>query len=76
MKNNLLKYYIASFYLCSTFALFAQPGSENSTSDLESADAPAAPINDYLWILAIVGLIFVFIKIKIFFKKKEMAVLK
>jgi hypothetical protein len=76
MKNNLLKYYIASFYLCSTFVLFAQPGSGNSTNDLESADAPAAPINDYMWVLAIVGLIFVFIKIKIFFMKKEMIILK
>jgi hypothetical protein len=64
MKKQFNKYYIAFFLLCSNFVLFAQPGSGNDTSDLENADAPAAPINDYLWVLALVGLVFVFIKLK------------
>jgi hypothetical protein len=50
--------------LCSNFALFAQLGTGNDTNDLENADTPAAPINDYLWILALVGLVFVFLKLK------------
>jgi len=64
MKKEFNKYYIVFFFLCSNFALFAQPGSGNGTGDLETVDAPAAPINDYVWILALVGLIFVFKKMK------------
>jgi hypothetical protein len=64
MKNQFNKYYIALFCLCSNFMLFAEPGVGNDTNDLENVDAPAAPINDYLWILALVGLIFVFMKLK------------
>lgn len=67
MKNNLLKYYIAAAYLCSTFILFAQPGTGNGgTGDgsLEGADAPAAPIDNYVWILALLGLMFVFMKLR------------
>ncbi|MDD5152062.1 MAG: hypothetical protein PHC28_16545 [Flavobacterium sp.] len=71
MKNNLLKYYIAILYLCSSFALFAQPGSGNDTGNLEGTDTPAAPINDYLWVLTLIGLIFVFYKIKEPFKPGE-----
>jgi hypothetical protein len=61
MKNNLLKYYIAAFYLCSTFAVFAQPTADDTTGTLESGDTPA-PIDDYIWVLAVIGLIFVFMK--------------
>lgn len=64
MKNQFNKYYIALFYFCSTFMLFAQVGAENDTSNLETVDTPAAPINDYLWILALVGIIFIFMKLK------------
>ena len=64
MKNLFNKYYIAFFYLCSNFVLFAEPGDGNDTNDLENVDAVAAPINDYIWILALVGLIFVFLKLK------------
>lgn len=65
IKKQFNKYYIALFYLCSNFALFAQPGSGNGTGDLEGTDTPAAPINDYLWVLALIGLIFVFTKLKV-----------
>jgi len=61
MKNTLLKYYIAAFYLCSTFVLFAQPGADDGTGTLEGTDTPA-PIDDYVWVLAVLGLVFVFMK--------------
>ena len=31
---------------------------------MENIDAVAAPINDYLWDLALAGLIFIFLKLK------------
>ena len=69
MKNNALKYYIAAFYLCSTFVLFAQPGDGNGGSGdagLEGGGdtTPGAPIDDYVWVLALVGLLFVFLKFR------------
>lgn len=64
MKNNLLKYYIAAFYICSTFVLFAEPGDGNDTGNLEGTDTPAAPIDNYVWVLALVGLFFVFMKFR------------
>lgn len=68
MKNNLLKYYIAAFYFCSTFVLFAQPGDTAEDGDaLESVDG--APINDYVWVLAAIGILFVFLKFRAMYKK-------
>lgn len=67
MKNNFLKYYITAFYLCSTFVTFAQPGTNDDTGNLEGTDTPAAPIDGYIWVLALVGLIFVFIKLRTFY---------
>lgn len=64
MKNSLLKYYIAAFYLCSTIITYAQdPGSNDTGGGLESAD-PAAPIDGYVYILAAVGFLFVFLKFR------------
>ncbi len=83
MKNNLLKYYILAFYLCSSFVLFAQPGTTgDGTGGLEGesavsspgtigngdggleggAEAPVASIDTYLWILALVVILYVFFK--------------
>ena len=62
MKNNALKCYIAAFYLCSTIMAFAQPGDDNDDGNLETVDAPATPIDDYVWVLAIIGLVFIFMK--------------
>jgi hypothetical protein len=74
MKNNLLKYYTLAFYLCSNLVIFAQgPSTEGgvetddqtvlgSTSAVESDDAAAAPIDTYLWILALVAILYVFFK--------------
>ena len=68
MKNNVLKYYIVAFYLCSTFVMFAQPGTNDTGGTLEDNGAtdvtPGAPIDSYIWVLALVGLFFVFMKFK------------
>lgn len=73
MKNNLLKYYIAAFYLCSTFVVIAQ-GTNDGTGTLEDNGAgdttPAAPIDNYVWILALIGLVFVFMKFRAIQNKK------
>jgi hypothetical protein len=63
MKNKILKYYIAAVFFCSTMVLFAQPGDGSNGDPLEGPD-PGAPIDDYVWVLAIVGLIFVFMKFR------------
>ena len=67
MKNNLLKFYIAALYLCSTFAAFAQPGTDDDTGTLQG-DEPAAPIDidGYVWVLAAIGLVYVFLRIRAF----------
>jgi hypothetical protein len=71
MKKQFNKYYITFLYLCTNLALFAQPGSNNGTSDLESGDAPPAPINNYLWVLAFVGILFIFMKLRSFLIKEK-----
>jgi len=71
MKNNILKFYIVAVYLCSTFVLFAQPGDTDGTpGGLEGTDTPAAPIDDYVFILAIMGAILVFIRFRAMLNKK------
>lgn len=70
MKNNLLKYYITAFYLCSTFIAFAQPGDEDATNTLEG-DEPSAPIDGYLWVLGIIGLAYVFLLFRGFAQQRE-----
>ncbi len=70
MKNNLLKYFITAVFFCSTIVLFAQPGSGSDGPPLEDAD-PAAPIDNYVWVLAIVGLLFVFMKFKSVYSNKS-----
>jgi hypothetical protein len=69
MKNRLIKYYIAAFCFCSTSILFAQPGTEDTggTGNLEgtTGDTTPAPIDDYVGVLALVGLSLVFIKVKV-----------
>ena len=67
MKTNVLKYYIAALYLCSTFVTFAQqPGTDDNNSGLEGADTPAAPIDDSVWVLAAIGLVYVFLRLRAF----------
>lgn len=70
MKTNLLKYYIVAFYLCSTFVLFAQPGTNDNGAGLEGDGdtTPAAPIDHYVGLLAVIGLVYVFIRFRNFNK--------
>jgi hypothetical protein len=70
MKNNLLKYYIAAIYFGFTLVLFAQPGTEAEPEGdaLESVDG--APINDYVWVLAAIGMLLVFLKFRELYKKE------
>jgi hypothetical protein len=72
MKNNLLKIYIAAFYFCSTFVLLAQPGDNDNGSGLEGDGdtTPGAPIDDYVWVLALVGLAFVILKFRAIYKQE------
>jgi hypothetical protein len=65
MKNIVLKFYITVLFFCSTTLLFAQPGDTGDGSEgLEGSDAAAAPIDNYIWVLAIVGILFVIIKFR------------
>jgi hypothetical protein len=70
MKNILVKYFIASLLLCCNIVMFADPGAGNDTNDLEGSDTPAAPIDNYIWILVLIAVIYVFFKLKTFKNKK------
>ena len=77
MKNNFLKYYIVAFYLCSTFVLFAQPGDGNGGTGDEALEGggditPGASIDDYLWVLGTIGLIYVFLKVRAFAQQRNL----
>ncbi len=70
MKNRVLKFYIVAFFLGSNFMMFAQPGADDTGGGLESSD-PAAPIDDYVWVLALVGLAFVYLKFRAIYKQAK-----
>ncbi len=73
MKNNALKYYMTAFYFCSTIVMLAQdPGTGGGVDNDGTTDTtPAeAPIDDYVWVLAVVGLLFVFMKFRAIQKMK------
>lgn len=42
---------------------FAQ-GDVGDPSDTNPLDEPAAPISDYIWVLAVIGLVYVFYRMK------------
>ncbi|MGQ7946824.1 hypothetical protein [Flavobacterium sp. WC2509] len=74
MKNNSLKYYIAAVFFLSTFVMFSYPG-EPGPGDgggggpgLEGDDG--VPIDNYVWVLAVIGLVFVFMKLRAIQKNK------
>lgn len=68
MKNKFLKYCTALFFLCSSSIMFAQPGSGSDNGGVDdngSGDStPGAPIDNYVGVLAIVGLSYVLYKVK------------
>jgi hypothetical protein len=73
MKNK-LKYFIAVGFFYSTLAVFAQPGEGNGSTGNDSieggseSDTTGAPIDDYVWVLAGLGLVYVW-KLIAFAKK-------
>ena len=72
MKNNLLKFYTIAFYFASTFILFAQstPGTNDEGGTMEGEEV-AAPIDDYVWVLAAIGLLFVFYRFRAFAQQRN-----
>ena len=75
MKNNLLKYYIIAIYLCSTFVLFAQPGDGNGGTGDDSlegtgGDSTPVPLDEYVWVLVLVGLAYAILKIRAMYKQQ------
>ena len=65
MKTNLIKYYTTTLFLCFNFVMLAQaPGNNDDNGALEGTDTPASPIDGAVWVLALLGLLFVFLKFK------------
>jgi hypothetical protein len=69
MKKKVLKYYIVTICLFSNLIIFAQvdtgPGNEGNGAG-GGPEGVAAPINDYIWVLLVLGFVFAFYKIKTF----------
>jgi len=67
MKTNPLKYYAVAICLCANLVMLAQlPGAEDNNGGLEEPDTPAAPIDGYGWVLATIGLTYVFLRLRVF----------
>ena len=72
MKKYILNFLTLSFCLFLNFAAFAQGPGETAAPaangyELEGTGEgvnSTAPINDYIWVLAIIGLVFAFYKFK------------
>ena len=73
MKKNIVNFLILSFCLLLNFAAFAQgpgetaetaAGTGNELEGIGEGVNSTAPINDYIWVLAIIGLVFAFYKFK------------
>jgi hypothetical protein len=75
MKNNILKYYIVLALFLSTAMLFAQgPEQEDTNGTLEQIGQDgtgAAPIDDYLPVLALLGSAVVFFTLKSYTEHKN-----
>jgi hypothetical protein len=70
MKTNPFKYYAVAICLCANFVMLAQlPGAEDNNGGLEGAETPVAPIDGYVWVLATIGLTYVFLKLRAIYKQ-------
>lgn len=58
MKNTALKTLYVVFFLFTTVATFA----DNPEEVPEDVDGPTAPISDHLWLLALVGFAYIYLK--------------
>lgn len=58
MKSDVtLKIYSLIFFFLTTFSAFADDNPEEVPEDL---DGPTAPIGDHIWIIALIGIIYIF----------------
>ena len=65
-----MKYYVAAAYLCSTLIMFAQPGDGTEIpGDIDAPD-PGAPIDNYVILLAVIGILFAFMQFRALQAKK------
>lgn len=72
MKKHITSIYTIIFTLLFSLASFADPGDFGDTGDPDPLDQPAAaPINDYLWVLVLVGLVYIFYKYQSYSKKQQ-----
>ena len=72
MKNNISKIYTTLFFLLVSFVSFAQPGDTgDGTGGLEGTDPAAAPIDSYVWVLAAIGLVFIFLRLRAFAQQEN-----
>ncbi len=58
MKNTAIKFLSVIFFLFSSLSALAQ----NPEEVPEDLDGTPAPISDHIWVLALVGLTYVFLK--------------
>lgn len=70
MKKYIASLYTLFFTLLFSITSFAQ-GDFGDPVDPDPLDTPAAPINDYLWVLILVGLVFVFFKYRSHSKRQK-----
>ncbi|RTY93908.1 hypothetical protein [Flavobacterium sp. GT3R68] len=70
MKKYITFLYTLFFTLMFSVVSFAQ-GDFGDPVDPDPLDQPAAPINDYLWVLILVGLVFVFYKYRTYSKQQK-----
>ena len=72
MKKSLLKFIVYNLFVFSSLSDISQsPGSENSSGNLETPDS-ATPINDYIILMLVVGVLISFYM----FKKKLNSIIK
>ena len=76
MKNNSLKYYIAAVFFLSTFVMFSAQEDPGEPGDGACPGCPGlegddgVPIDNYVWVLAVIGLVFAFMKLRAIQKNK------
>jgi hypothetical protein len=58
MKDIALKFSVLIFFLFNSLSVLAQ----NPEEVPEEVDGPSAPISDHLWLLALIGLVYIFFK--------------
>ena len=47
--------------------MVAQPGTNDDTTEgLEATDEPAASVDGYVWVLAALGLVYIFLRLRAF----------